>query len=338
MGLSIHSNHLFLSVVLAVLVDQLIGDPSRWLHPVQMMGWVIQRYVSWVLPLNSHPHHKRWAGVVLACLLVGGCGVVTWGFVHVAAMVNPWLGASITTMLVASCLAGRSLQEAANDVLTPLQDGNLSLARHRLSHYVGRDTTHLSREEILRAILETITENAVDGVTAPLFYAFLGAGLSSVCIVDASLAAPWAMAYKALSTLDSMVGYQQEPYRDIGWFSARLEDFATWLPCRLHVLTLAVLSGQPLTMIRICQRDAPHDPSPNSGWSECIYASRLGVQLGGDNYYHGRLKSKPLLGNAIHPITPQIIEAAFMLTRDCIVSWVTIALLVSIVYGFHTLN
>jgi adenosylcobinamide-phosphate synthase len=86
MGLSIHSNHLFLSVVLAVLVDQLIGDPSRWLHPVQMMGWVIQRYVEWVLPLNSHPHHKRWAGVVLACLLVGGCGVVTWGFVHVAAM------------------------------------------------------------------------------------------------------------------------------------------------------------------------------------------------------------------------------------------------------------
>ncbi len=114
------------------------------------------------------------------------------------------------------------------------------------------------------------------------------------------------MAYKAASTLDSMVGYREVPYTYLGWFSAKLEDGLTWLPCRLTVLTLSLLSGKPLHIWKICQRDAPQDPSPNSGWSECAYAAVLGVQVGGINHYRGIEKHKPLLGDVTHPITPTL--------------------------------
>jgi adenosylcobinamide-phosphate synthase len=157
-------------------------------------------------------------------------------------------------------------------------------------------------------------------VTSPLFYATLGAFFFPLGSV------PLAIAYKAASTLDSMIGYLREPYTDIGWFSAKFEDYLTYLPCRLTVLTLACLSGQPQRVLQICRRDAPHDPSLNSGWSECVYAAILGVQLGGINYYQGVPKPKPLLGDPQNPITTTTVEQAFVLTRHCFLLWLVIAL------------
>jgi adenosylcobinamide-phosphate synthase len=189
-----------------------------------------------------------------------------------------------------------------------------------LSQYVGRDTEKLTEPEILRAVLETVTENATDGVTAPLFYAIVGAffpGVGSVAL---------ALAYKAASTLDSMVGYRQEPYTDLGWFSAKLEDVLTWLPCRLTVMTLALLSGRPQKVWYLCQRDAIKDLSPNSGWSECAYAAILGVQVGGTNWYQGIAKDKPLLGEPVNPITVAKIYEALRLTRYCFLLWLGIAI------------
>ncbi len=312
---------LLLSLIFAAFLDYLIGDPVHWLHPVQVMGWLIQRYTQWALTRFAEPMQRRWAGVGLTVLLVVGSGGVVWAIAHLATSLHPLLGFGITTILLASCLAGRSLRDAANDVLQPLQAGDMEMARDRLSRYVGRDTAMLSAPEILRAVLETVTENAVDGVMAPLFYAVIGVGLSHSLGLATNWAAMLAIAYKAASTLDSMVGYRREPYTHLGWCSARLEDYLTWLPCRLTVLTLAILSGQPLQVLRLCQRDAPHDPSPNSGWSECAYAASLGVQLGGDNYYHGVVKPKPLLGDALRPITPVVIQQALALTRYCVFSW-----------------
>ncbi|PSR15774.1 cobalamin biosynthesis protein, partial [filamentous cyanobacterium CCP3] len=149
---------------------------------------------------------------------------------------------------------------------------------------------------------------------APLFYALVGAfsPLGGV---------PVALAYKAASTLDSMVGYREAPYTHLGWFSARLEDRLTWLPCRLAVLTVALLSGRPRHVLRLCRRDAPADPSPNAGWSECAYAAALGVQLGGQNVYRGQLKEKPLLGDATVPITGDRIDQALALTRRAFLLW-----------------
>jgi len=206
------------------------------------------------------------------------------------------------------------LRDAAQTILESLQTQDLETTRKQLAMYVGRDTASLSEPEILRAVLETVAENATDGVLAPLFYAILGAvlGIGSV---------PLAFAYKAASTLDSMVGYRDAPYTYIGWFSAKTEDLLTWLPCRLTVLTLALFSGRPLYVWQACCRDAPQDPSPNSGWSECAYAAALDVQLGGENTYRGVIKSKPRLGNAIQPITSERIYMALRLTRYSFLVW-----------------
>jgi adenosylcobinamide-phosphate synthase len=214
------------------------------------------------------------------------------------------------------------LRDAAEDVLAPLSQGDLEQARQRLSLYVGRDTQNLSEAEVLRAVMETISENATDGVMAPWFYALVGTAIAPF------LGVGLAIAYKALSTLDSMVGYRTAPYTYLGWFSARSEDIATWLPCRLTVLTIALLSRQPLRVWRLCRRDAPQDPSPNAGWSECAYAAALGVQLGGPNTYRGELKYKPLLAEPLRPITILVIRQGLRLTRWAFWLWLGLGVVV----------
>jgi adenosylcobinamide-phosphate synthase len=167
-------------------------------------------------------------------------------------------------------------------------------------------------------------------VMAPLFYAIVGAFIPAVGAV------PLVMAYKAASTLDSMVGYRREPYTDLGWCSAKSEDILTWLPCRLTVLTLSIISAKPLTVWRLCLRDAVKDPSPNSGWSECAYAAALGVRVGGINYYRGEPQAKPLLGDDLQPISSAIIQQALHLTRSSFLLWLGLTVLVLI--GLSSMN
>jgi len=230
--------------------------------------------------------------------------------------VSPAIAWIVEVILLASCFAGRSLRRAAEEVLAPLAEGDIETARQTLSLYVGRDTQQLSASEIYRAVLETVSENAVDGVLAPLFFAIVGSWFSASASV--------AIAYKAASTLDSMVGYKEAPYADLGWFSARLEDGLTWLPCRISVLTIALISGRPRQVLRVCQRDAPMDPSPNAGWSECAYAVALGVQVGGENIYRGKIKRKPLLGESNRPITAAVVRQAIGLTRRAFLVGLTV--------------
>jgi adenosylcobinamide-phosphate synthase len=308
-------------LLLAATLDYLIGDPWALPHPVQVMGWAISHYTEFVLKRFNSPRQRRLAGVVLGIGLIIGSGIVGWLIIRAASWLHPLLGIVIEIVMVASCFAGKSLRIAAVEVLQPLTNRQLDQARSKLSQYVGRDTDKLDEPEILRAILETVTENATDGVMAPLFYAIVGAFFPPV----GSL--PLALAYKAASTLDSMIGYRDEPYTDLGWFSAQLEDRLTWIPCRLTVMTLALLSGKPQEVWQLCRRDAIKDPSPNSGWSECAYAAVLGVQVGGTNWYKGVAKQKPLLGNPIYPITPAKIEQALTLTRYCFLIWLAIAIL-----------
>jgi adenosylcobinamide-phosphate synthase len=294
-------------LIAAASLDFVIGDPWGWPHPVQAIGKIIELYSQQALkPLRS-PQVMKLAGVGLAIGVIGGTGLLSGLGLWAIAQISPWLARALEIVLLASCFAGRSLRQAAEDVLLPLSTDDLPKARDRLARYVGRETQALSPVEIRRAVLETVSENAVDGVLAPLFYAILGAFWG--------VAAPLALAYKAASTLDSMVGYRTAPYTDLGWFSARLEDGLTWLPCRLSVLLIALLSGRPGQVLRLCQRDAPADPSPNSGWSECAYAAALGVQLGGMNVYGGKAVIKPTLGEATVPIDDRVIAQALSLTR-----------------------
>ncbi|TVR13269.1 MAG: cobalamin biosynthesis protein CobD [Phormidium sp. GEM2.Bin31] len=297
----------------ALLLDYLLGDPWHWLHPVQVMGWVISAYTETALRLTQSPRWLRWLGVGLTLLMVLGSGGLAWGMIALGGWIHPGVGAAIAIILFASCLAGRSLRRAAEDVLTPILNGDIPAARQRLQNYVGRDTDHLTESEILRAILETVAENTVDGVTAPLFYGLVGS------IVSPGGAAVVALAYKSVSTLDSMVGYKRPPYIDIGWCSARTEDVLTWLPCRLTVLTIALLSGHPHHLWGQCRQQARLDPSPNSGWSECAYALALGVELGGTNRYQGVVTEKPRLGKPDRPITASVVQEALGLTRRLLV-------------------
>ena len=313
-------------LIVAAYLDYLVGDPWGWLHPVQVMGWAIDRFTQIALKYLKLPYLRRIAGVGLFGGLILSTAAISWLVIYACQSIDLWLSIGVQSIALASCFAGRSLRRAAEDVLTAIDVGDLDLARSKLSMYVGRDTAKLTIPEIHRAILETVTENAIDGVMAPLFYAIVGLFIPAVGAV------PLAMAYKAASTLDSMVGYRREPYADIGWCSAKAEDILTWLPCRLAVLTLSIISGKPLTVWRLCYRDAIQDPSPNSGWSECAYAAALGVQVGGINYYKGQAQEKPLLGDDLQPITIEIIQQALQLTRLSFLLWLGLG---SIAAGYY---
>jgi len=304
-----------LVLAIAALLDYLVGDPWNWWHPVQGMGWVITHSSKLAWKWLKAPLPLRIAGIGLGVGLIAGSGGLGWVIAAGTNRIHPLVGVAVQSVLLASCFAGRSLREAATDVLCPLQAGDLEQARSRLCLYVGRDVENLPEPEILRAVLETVTENATDGVMAPLFYALLGA------FIPGGGSLPLALGYKAASTLDSMVGYRTPLYADLGWFSAKVDDVLTWVPCRLLVLTLSLVSRKPHQVWRMCLRDAPQDPSPNSGWSECVYAAILGVQLGGVNYYKGVAKPKPLLGDPVQAIAPSHIHKALHLTRVCFLIW-----------------
>ncbi len=296
-----------LLLVTAACLDFWIGDPWGWPHPVQAMGWVIGQYSDRIIKLEPPPLVMKLAGVGLGALVIGGTFGVSAVGLALLAKVSVLLRWVVEAVLLASCFAGQSLRQAAEDVLSPLSIDMLTQAQEKLALYVGRDTAQLSADEVRRAVLETVSENAIDGVLAPLFYALVGALVG--------WAAPVALAYKAASTLDSMVGYKEAPYTDLGWFSAKFEDALTWLPCRISVVTVALLSRKPKQVLQLCWRDARSDPSPNAGWSECAYAASLGVQIGGANTYRGQVKVKPLLGDATRPITKSVIEQALQITR-----------------------
>ncbi len=298
----------------AAILDYLLGDPWHWLHPVQVMGWVIGGYGDRALKLFKGEMPRRIAGVGLLLVMMIGTGGISWGMIYLAGRLHPVAGTIVSIILLASCMAGRSLRDAAIDVLTPLKAGDLGQARTKLSQYVGRDTADLDEAEILRAVTETVAENAVDGVMGPLFWAIVGAFMPVGPVV-------LAMVYKAVSTLDSMVGYKTEDYRYLGAASAHMDDVLTWLPCRLTVLCLAIFSGKPRQVLAICRRDGPKDPSPNSGWSEAAYAAVLGVQLGGINTYGGVVREKPVLGAGGRSLSAEVVYEALRWNRWLFLGW-----------------
>jgi adenosylcobinamide-phosphate synthase len=242
-----------------------------------------------------------------------------------ASLLHPWLGALATIILVYWSIAVKDLADHARAVYRPLSRGNLPDARQALARIVGRETTHLSRAGVIRATVETIAENTVDGVLSPLFYAALGGP-------------PLAWAFKAASTLDSMVGYKSEPYQEFGWAGARLDDLLNWLPARLSggLFTLAAwLTGLNWRQTwKIFLRDGRRHASPNAGWAEAAVSGALGLRLGGPNVYHGELMVKPWLGDALRePEATDIlktIDLLYVVSALAIVFFIFLAMLVKI--------
>ena len=269
------------------------------------MGWLISSLRQVVETLaGDRPWALRLGGGVITLVLVVGSGGLGWGIEHLAmASRGPIQAIAWLALLIAlaSALAGKSLEQGVQAVLDQRDD--LPEARLKLSWIVGRDTANLDRSAILRALAETASENGVDGLFAPLFWMLVGAGLWAInpaWIGPLSLA--WA--FKAASTLDSMLGYHRGKLVWLGTAGARLDDLLVWLPCRLVALSLPLASGQSLgkalamcwPTLQTALKEGAADPSPNAGVSQAAYALVGQVQLGGANHYGGQIKVKPILG------------------------------------------
>lgn len=283
----------------AVVLDLLIGDP-RWLpHPVIGMGKAIRRVEGWIRHRATTAQSLKRAGILLPVIVAGGSFVLAWLLLELCGAIHPWLAWGVEIVLIATTIAIKGLREAGLEVYGHLRSGHIAEARRALSMVVGRDTGHLDEPEIVRGTVETVAENIVDAVIAPLFFALIGG-------------APLAMAYRAVNTLDSMVGYKNDKYQHIGWASARLDDIANWIPARLTagLLTIvaAMLSLQWKKAIKMVRRDARKHPSPNSGFPESAVAGALGIRLGGENSYQGVISFRAYMGDPERPLEAEHIR------------------------------
>ncbi|MHB9094467.1 MAG: adenosylcobinamide-phosphate synthase CbiB [Eubacteriales bacterium] len=277
-----------LQVAAAYLLDLVVGDPKKIPHPVVMIGKgidIMEKYLrKWVAPLIG----LKAAGVLLTIITVGLTYIIMWGLIKGLAGLNHWLGLLAGIWFLSTTLAVKGLSNAAMEIYALLKAGDMAGARRKVGWIVGRDTGNLDESEITRATVETVAENIVDGIIAPLFYAFIGG-------------APLAMAYKAVNTLDSMVGYRNDKYREFGWASARFDDLWNYIPARLTGLTLFMafaFTGKPVgKAMHIVKRDSAGHPSPNSGIPEAAVAGALGIRLGGVNYYGGVESFRAYMGD-----------------------------------------
>lgn len=285
-------------VWLALALDALLGDP-RWLpHPVRLIG---RAALALEAPLRRWVRKPKLAGILAALLVIGGTGAVTWGVLLAARSVTPLLGDVVSVLFLYTTFAAKDLAAHSRAVFHALDAGDLPQARRRVARMVGRDTEGLDEAGIVRAAVESVAENSVDGVLAPVFYAFLFGPVG-------------AMVYKTVSTLDSTFGYKNKRYIDFGWASARIDDAANYIPARLSLALIplgALLTGASASEAwRIGVRDARKHASPNSGHSEAAFAGALNVQLGGPLFRHGKAAFAPLLGDLEQPLARDHIRQA----------------------------
>lgn len=290
------------AIVLGFLLDLWLADPSWMPHPVVFMGRCITRLETLLRAgLPATPRGERMAGRMLAFTLPVGTLLFTGGVCWLAHRLHPLAGLAVQTLWCWQALAVKGLAVESRNVYCYLAAGDLPGARKAVSRIVGRDTQALTREGVTKAAVETVAENFSDGVAAPLFYMLLGG-------------APLALCYKAINTMDSMVGYKNERYLHFGRAAARLDDAANYLPSRLAALFwigAAVLTGANGRQAwRIWRRDRRNHASPNSAQTESACAGALGVQLAGPAYYFGEYYDKPTIGDATRPVEPRDILRA----------------------------
>lgn len=272
------------AVAVGLAVDRVVGEPPWEPHPVALFGQAMTALEDrwWADDRRAGARHLA-AGVALGA----GAGVV--------------LGS--TAAATALAVAGRSLGDVATDVGTVLRRGDLERARRDVQALVGRDTTVLDTGDLARAVIESVAENTVDAVVAPALWALAGG-------------APGALGYRAVNTLDAMVGHRTPRYGEFGWASARADDVANWVPARVTAVLVAVARpARAAAVWRTVRRDAGAHPSPNGGVAEAAYAAALGVRLGGTNRYEGRTEDRGTLGDG-RAAEPEDIERAVRLLRD----------------------
>ena len=287
-----------IACIIGLLFDLVVGDPPKMPHPVRFIGKLIQSQTE----IWNKGKMRKTRGMIMALAVVGTTMFVVTAILLVSYKISLLFGIVVEGLLIGIGLAQRSLKEAAMDVFKPLANGDFTEARVKLSWIVGRDTEKLDEDEIVRGVVETVSENTSDGITAPLFYAFLFGAIGL-----------WG--YKAVNTLDSMIGYKNETFKEFGMFAAKLDDVLNLLPSRLTGL-LMVLGTKNETQTPLGKRlkrwaqDARKHPSPNSGYLEAATAVQLGVQLGGRNTYQGIESFRATMGEKLVPLTKEHIATA----------------------------
>lgn len=273
----------FYMVVIPLLagyvLDSFFGDPRRLPHPVVAFG----RLIAFAEKRWNKGKGRRWKGCAIAFLYPLGIGFACWGIAHTCLALNAWCYYAVASVFVFYSLANRSLIEESREVIRTLEEQGLEAGRKRLSWIVGRETSSLTSKEIYTAVLETMAENLSDGVVAPLFYYTLGGF-------------PAMMAYKMVNTLDSMIGYKDERFRQFGCCAARLDDVLNFIPARLTALFMSIICYRPGLFKFILHYGRQH-ASPNAGYPEAALAGILNCRFGGTHVYHGLAVKKPYIGD-----------------------------------------
>lgn len=272
-------------------LDLFLGDPAGWPHIVRGIGWLIAALEKAFYPMRN----KRLGGIFLAVCVLFLCAAFPVAALFLLWRFSPWAYFAAETLLCWQLLALKSLKNESRKVYDALAKSNLPDARRAVSMIVGRDTAALDEAGVTRAAVETVAENASDGVVAPLLYLTLGGAVLGLF-------------YKAVNTMDSMIGYKNERYQDFGRFAAKLDDVMNFLPSRLSAL-LMILVTRPCGLdaksaYRIWRRDRRNHASPNSAQTEAVMAGALGVRLAGNAVYFGKLHEKPTIGDDLRPIEP----------------------------------
>jgi adenosylcobinamide-phosphate synthase len=268
----------------AFILDLIFGDPRRLPHPVRWMGTAIAAFEPRFRKISTR---LVFSGALYAAFLIISTWLLTFLALEALDRIHPALKSGLEVILIFFCISARSLAEAAMEIQACLVQKKVNQARKKVSLVVGRDVDGYDEAGIARAVVETVAENLVDGVTAPLFFAAIGG-------------APLAMAYKMTNTLDSMVGYKNETYLQFGKASAGIDDIVNYIPARLTAAVIAlasqVLSGRGARSLMTALTEGAHHSSPNAGYAEAAFAGALAVKLNGPNYYHGKLVDKPYIG------------------------------------------
>nr|WP_010242983.1 adenosylcobinamide-phosphate synthase CbiB [Acetivibrio cellulolyticus] len=315
----------FIDIIIAFIIDLMVGDPYWMPHPVRYIGWVIKKTESILRRIvqKGHPEHmgrnERITGGILTIVTVSATFLPVFFLLKIAYFINPILFHILNIYFIYSAFATKCLAIEANKVYSSLAGGDLHESRRRLSMLVGRQTEHLNKKEIVRGVVETTAENTVDGIISPMFYAIIGSFFG--------LGAPLVWIFKAISTMDSMVGYMNEKYINFGKISARTDDAANYLPARLSgviIPTAAFLLGLDyIKSFVIMIRDRHNHKSPNCAWPEAAFAGAMGIKIGGSNVYFGQLVEKPTIGDSVKEISEDdILKAIRLMYTTAVISLV----------------
>ncbi|MCC3145475.1 adenosylcobinamide-phosphate synthase CbiB [Halanaerobium sp. Z-7514] len=274
----------------ALLIDLIISDPAFLPHPVVITGKFINFLEKKLRKKEQSPSSQKFWGLVLVLIVIAAAYIITALIIRGALNLNQYFGYTVNLLLFSSCLALKGLVDSGKKVYSALKEDNLEAARKRVNQIVGRDCSSSSKEDVIRAALESLAENTSDGILAPMFFYLLGG-------------TPLAVTYKAVNTLDSMLGYKNEKYINFGRAAARIDDLLNYLPARItgfsFITASFIFAYDFRASFRIMRRDAAKHPSPNAGYPEAAAAGALSLRFGGYNYYHGEKSFRAYLGDKI---------------------------------------